>query len=52
LTGPSTWEQWYNWRHQTAEHKYRLATKGELEKLLKPHTVNNLYPLPSGLQPE
>ncbi|XP_052759865.1 dynamin-like 120 kDa protein, mitochondrial isoform X1 [Mya arenaria] len=38
LTGPGAWEQWYNWKHRTPEHRNRIAAKYELEKLLKPQT--------------
>ncbi|XP_052284980.1 dynamin-like 120 kDa protein, mitochondrial isoform X2 [Dreissena polymorpha] len=40
LTGPGTWEQWWHWRHKTTEHRNRIATKHELEKLLKPQTTH------------
>lgn len=39
LTGPGSWEQWRHWTYRTQEHKNRIATKHELERLLKPQNV-------------
>ncbi|XP_053379001.1 dynamin-like 120 kDa protein, mitochondrial isoform X2 [Mercenaria mercenaria] len=36
LTGPGSWEQWRHWTYRTPEHKNRIATRNELERILKP----------------
>eukprot|EP00106_Octopus_bimaculoides_P021542 XP_014788984.1 PREDICTED: dynamin-like 120 kDa protein, mitochondrial [Octopus bimaculoides] len=42
MLGPSTTEQWMQWKYQTPEHKTRQATKQELEKLLADRHSNSL----------
>ncbi|XP_060083138.1 dynamin-like 120 kDa protein, mitochondrial isoform X2 [Ylistrum balloti] len=34
MTGPGKREQWLHWKHRTADHKNRVATKEELQKIL------------------
>lgn len=34
MTGPGTREQWLHWKHRTTDHKNRVATKEELQKIL------------------
>ncbi|XP_021372527.1 dynamin-like 120 kDa protein, mitochondrial isoform X2 [Mizuhopecten yessoensis] len=34
MTGPGAREQWLHWKHRTSDHKNRVATKDELQKIL------------------
>lgn len=40
LIGPGFLEQWRHWSYRSPEHRNRIATKNELEKLLKPQLPN------------
>ena len=39
LLGPGKVEQWTHWKYRTDEHNNRIATKNELERILKSHDV-------------
>ena len=40
LMGPGKMEQWTHWKYRTEEHNNRIATKNELERILKSHDVS------------
>ena len=40
LLGPGKVEQWTHWKYRTDEHNNRIATKNELERILKSHDVS------------